>query len=316
MESVNLENRPADTPGMKRLAQKVGRMASDTGFLLLEGHGIAEELIGRCFLVARQFFAMDSEAKNLLATTRFRPENPNSYRGYFPLLQDDPSFKEGFEFGRCSYPDRSFPETTLWPAIVGFKETLQEIHLELSALAGYLLKLLSIYLDKDPSFMQEDFQDGMSTFRIIHYPEKATREITSHQEFSTPDHTDSGFITLLIQDDTGGLEALWPGGHWKTIEPSPGTIVMNLGDLLSFISGNTLKATRHRVRSPSRSRISMPFFYEPSPDTLIPYPVAPGDNESKEVKTGKPGRIRYADYLTEKIQSFGEYSHKKSDRLA
>ncbi|MCB1138198.1 MAG: isopenicillin N synthase family oxygenase [Leptospiraceae bacterium] len=311
----------------QKLCHTLGEAASKYGFLTLIHHGIEEDQVRKSFELARNFFSMELDYKMRFAKSRFRPRNSNSYRGYFPVLEEDPSKKEGFEFGTCSKPHPEFPETLTWPDVPGMQEHLMAMHFSLSMLGQRILSLLSLYLGWPEDAFRSDFQDGMSTFRIIHYPSTATgasegmtgssadspiRPATSHssdtehpsedpgaeQRFSTPDHTDSGFLTLLFQDDCGGLEALSPAGTWVEVPPRPGAIVMNLGDILSFMSDGKLKATRHRVRAPQRSRLSMPFFYEPKPLTKIPDVRQPDSRAT----------ITYAEFLREKILSFGEYA--------
>ncbi|HBS03341.1 MAG TPA: hypothetical protein DEA96_00145 [Leptospiraceae bacterium] len=305
--AMDLKNRP-DLPGNQALIETVGKAASESGFLILTNHGIQQGLSDRCFSMCQEFFDLQSEAKIKFATQRFLPSNSNSYRGYFPVIAGDPSQKEGFEFGQCSSPDSRFPETLRWPEIQGFEATLKKMHAELTRLGLYMLSLLGLYLGHRQDWMQKDFADGMSTFRIIHYPgntQSQSFQSPNELTYSTPDHTDSGFITLLFQDNTGGLEALFPDGQWREVPPTEGAIVMNLGDLLAFLSGHRLKATRHRVRTPSGSRLSMPFFFEPSPGTLIPWPYK-GGAISGSYREGE--LVPYADFLEKKIQSFGEYS--------
>jgi isopenicillin N synthase-like dioxygenase len=310
---IDLMNLTGEPTSFARIAKEAGQVASDTGFLLLR-NAMPDVQVSRAFELAESFFALPAREKMHLARMQFVPENPNRYRGYFPVIANDPSRKEGFEFGRCQTPDPDFPEDTPWPEIQGFREHMEEMHLSLSRVGRFVLDLLGTYLQNvapklyDHSLFADGFNDGMSTFRLIHYPAvdgttAASIHGESHEEgrFSTPDHTDSGFVTLLIQDQTGGLEALGPDGNWFAIEPEPGTIVMNLGDILQAMSGGLLKATRHRVRAPDRSRISMPFFFEPEPDKKIPYPY-----DDSGAPRNHP--VRYADFLRIKIQSFAEYA--------
>jgi isopenicillin N synthase-like dioxygenase len=86
---------------------------------------------------------------------------------------------------------------------------------------------------------------------------------------------DLSWITLLLQDDVGGLEVRTVEGEWIPVEPVPGTLVVNIGEILQFVSGGLYAATPHRVVNPSRdrSRISIPFFLNPALDSRIePWP--------------------------------------------
>jgi len=95
-------------------------------------------------------------------------------------------------------------------------------------------------------------------------------------------HSDYGTITLLFQDDIGGLEVL-SGNEWIAATPIADTILINLGDLLQFWTSDRYKATKHRVRVPEEEirqrtqRRSMVFFVHPDNDVV----VSPLDGSSK-----------------------------------
>ena len=119
------------------------------------------------------------------------------------------------------------------------------------------------------------------------------------------EHTDYGLLTLLRQDDVGGLEVRTPDG-WVEAPPVPDSFVCNLGDMLERMTGGTYRSTPHRVRRPPRGRVSFPFFLDPSWDARI-VPV-PGFGD-----TGAPAPARwdgrsvfdfegtYGDYLSAKV---------------
>lgn len=87
------------------------------------------------------------------------------------------------------------------------------------------------------------------------------------------EHTDMGFLTVLRQDDTGGLQVREAATHeWVDVPPLPGTFVVNLGDCLERFTGGLLRATAHRVqarRGAQSGRFSYPFFFDPSFDARM-----------------------------------------------
>ena len=93
-------------------------------------------------------------------------------------------------------------------------------------------------------------------------------------------HADYGFVTLLLQDDVGGLEVLPPGtSRWLPVEPLPGALVVNLGEMLEVATEGYLAATIHRVQAPPPGvdRYSVPFFWSPRLDAVIqPVPLRTG----------------------------------------
>ncbi len=83
--------------------------------------------------------------------------------------------------------------------------------------------------------------------------------------FGVGEHTDYGYLTLLLQDNSGGLQVKLADGSWIDAPPIPGSLVVNLGDALEHNTGCLIKATPHRVRHTSESnRMSFPFFFDPS----------------------------------------------------
>jgi isopenicillin N synthase-like dioxygenase len=110
-------------------------------------------------------------------------------------------------------------------------------------------------------------------FRIFHYPASAP-----DKGWGVGEHTDYGLLTLLAQDDIGGLEVKTPSesnnGGWIDAPPVPGALVCNIGDMLDRLTGGAYRSTPHRVLNASgRSRLSFPFFFDPGFDArIVPLP--------------------------------------------
>jgi isopenicillin N synthase-like dioxygenase len=85
------------------------------------------------------------------------------------------------------------------------------------------------------------------------------------EQFGVAPHTDYGCITLLWQDQTGGLEVQRKDGQWIDAVPVDGTFVINVGDLLARWSNDRFASTPHRVVNRSgRKRLSIATFYDPT----------------------------------------------------
>lgn len=179
---------------------------------------------------------------------------------------------------------------------------------ELQSLAANLLSVLAIPLGKDTDFFSSWLDDSLSTLRLLHYPPvsqiaKPEGEQAEHAvRLSCAPHTDSGILTLLHQDATGGLEVLNPAGEWIPAPYIPGSIVVNIGDLMARTSGSRFKATMHRVRAPPANadaadarfgRFSIPFFFEPG--------------EACSVPVNEGGSVVYGDYVRKKMATFVEF---------
>lgn len=137
-------------------------------------------------------------------------------------------------------------------------------------------------------------------------------EATPGVKLSCTPHTDSGILTLLHQDPTGGLEVLNSSGQWIAAPYIPNTIVVNIGDLMAKVSGGRWVATMHRVRAPMQKlgeegehgagfgRFSVPFFFEPGEECLV------GNLDGE-------GAVRYGDHVRAKMKTWVEFQGGDDD---
>ena len=201
-----------------------------------------------------------------------------------------------------------FPSRSYYPA----RHRLETLYAELSSLASTLLALLASSLGRNPAAFTSIMRNSISTLRLLHYPshdvgassssEAGDEPAGAVQELSCTPHTDSGLLTLLHQDATGGLEVRNADGEWIPAPYVPGSMVVNVGDLLARMSGGRLVATEHRVRSSGRERYSMPFFCEPGVDAIIDVGAPAADG------TGSVRReMRYEEFVLEKMGTWVEF---------
>lgn len=123
--------------------------------------------------------------------------------------------------------------------------------------------------------------------------------------------TDYGFLTLVAQDDVGGLEVQDKDGGWIPAPPIPNTFVLNVADILQRWSGGRFVSTPHRVRNLSAvQRYSQPYFFDPSVHTVVaPLPLTSSPSSDTAVSF-EP--VRYGDYLMERLDK--NYSWKGPPR--
>ena len=141
---------------------------------------------------------------------------------------------------------------------------------ELGALADRILELLATGLGLDRSHFATVFgAQPMSLTKMIHYPP------TPAGGAGVNAHHDTGFVTLLAPGPTAGLEVLDPVGNWVDVPSIPGTLVMNLGEMLQAMTGNYFVATAHRVVT-ATDRVSAAYFHGPSLETEL-RPIAMPD---------------------------------------
>lgn len=192
-------------------------------------------------------------------------------------------------------------EANIWPpssdGSSALRRRIEEAYKELQALSTQLLSLLAVSLGKDPRFFAHYLEDSVSTLRLLHYPAVTGEQ---RQDLSCTEHTDSGLLTLLHQDGTGGLEVLNPEGEWVAAPYVPGSIVLNIGDLMAKVSGGRFKATMHRVRAEAgRERYSVPFFFEPGVECVIRGVDDEGEGEG----------IVYGEHVLGKMKAWVEFQN-------
>ncbi|KAL9128413.1 MAG: hypothetical protein Q9217_002904 [Psora testacea] len=277
-------NNPS-TEALQNLSYSLSNAFSTTGFAYLINPPISFSHAD-IFALAQSLFSLPPSEKGSIAKESFRPENSNTYRGYFPAQASSDNLKEGFEIGPPdAVPQIEAPrakinltEPNVWPRAFVGREKVEQLHRQLQTLSQHILSLLALALQKPPTYFDYMHQDSISTLRLLHYPTNEKRH-----EFCCTPHTDSGILTVLHQDSTGGLE-VWSqdGETWLPAPYVQGSVIVNVGDLLSKISGGKFEATRHRVRSApvGKSRYSVPFFFEPGVACMVKSAVDADDSGS------------------------------------
>lgn len=253
----------------------------EVGFFYIAGHGIDAELEARLERESAAFFARPREAKERIAMRL----GGKAWRGYFgvgdELTSGVPDHKEGLYVGeeiadgdpRAGWPMHGrnlFPDDqpALREVVDAFMRAQEEV-------GQRVLRGIARALGLDAGyFVAHLTRRPTQLFRIFHYPAGA-------DGWGVGEHTDYGLLTLLKQDDRGGLEVKTPAG-WIDAPPLPGTFVCNLGDMLDRLTGGRVRSTPHRVRNRSgASRYSWPFFLDPAFDAIVaPLPgslVRPAD---------------------------------------
>lgn len=266
------------TTHREELAKEIVNALENVGFLFIENvPDLDFDVLYKC---CTWFFKLPKEKKEAIMRNFWAPENKNIYRGYFPVVDGEPSHKEGFECARDVPPgDTSvslknwFYEKSSWPEEDGtlpFKDMMQSSYEHLHNIAMEILKLCAIGIGIEENAFTDMFQDKpMSTFRLMHYPpwdgkppENAI--IEDGRVVTTPDHMDSNFLTLLSIFNYKGLEVKNMKDEWIPVHPRPKTLIMNIGVTFARMMGGRFKATRHRVMDIGIDRYSVPFFLSPS----------------------------------------------------
>ena len=254
-------------PSRRTVADRLGLACRESGFFYVVGHGIDESLQARLRDLSRDFFAQDPEAKLRIRMAL----GGKAWRGYFrvgdELTSGKPDQKEGVYFG--AELDEDDPRAragvplhgpNLFPAEPeSFREVVLEYMAALTHLGHRLMAGLALSLDiKESYFADCCTGEPLTLFRIFNYPPPKDPAL-----WGVGEHTDYGLLTILLQDDAGGLEVK-SGSRWISAPPVPGSFVCNIGDMLDRMTGGLFRSTPHRVRNPAmRDRLSFPFFFDP-----------------------------------------------------
>lgn len=300
---IDLSGLDASNDGaVRRIAPALGRACRDVGFFYISNHGVPTALLTGILRCAQAFFAAPQAEKDKFAITR-SPHN----RGYVSIASESlnrsqADLKEAFNVGLdLSETDpevlqgKPFRGVNLWPQTPGFRETVLSYYDALWRLGVDLHLAIAADLGLAPSFFIDKFNRPMATLRLLHYP---PRQASAGELAGAGEHTDYGSLTILLNDEAGGLQVRRRDGTWIDAPAIPGAFICNIGDCLMRWSNDIYVSTPHRVTTPpGRDRYSVAFFLDPNPETEIACLrgcSAPG-------KPAKYPPILAADYLRERL---------------
>lgn len=263
---------PAGDPVRRAaLAAEMVRVAQQVGFMYIVGHGIEPKVVDGVFEMSKRFFDLPEEEKRKIHITTSK-----AYRGYLGLLEkgNDPTFKgnnlEAFHCaeeagdGEAETPLRG---RNLWPERPdGFREVVYSYWQRAFGLGSTMLELLAEGLGQPKDIFLKHYKRSLSQLRLLRYAQIDDPNV----HLLARAHLDTGVITILAQDPTGGLEVLNKDGEWISAPPVEGSFIINIGRTMETWSGGQFTATRHRVVNRGGvPRFSIPFFMTPSFDTVV-----------------------------------------------
>ncbi len=262
--------RVGEATAIERAAREIHAAFTTVGFLYIANHGLPEPVIQDAVREAQGFFRQPVEKKREVAINK-RHRGFNALGDALMYEATKPDYKEFYTMG-LELPEDD-PDVVAgeplrgpnnWPADrPGLQTAMTRYYDEIGQCGADLLSCVAVSLGLDRGFFRDKYQKRLQRTQIIYYP--------PHPEGATPDtfglapHTDFGCITLLWQDDNGGLEVLErQSKQWIAAKPIPGTLVVNVGDLLGRWSNDRYASTPHRVINASgRERFSIATFYDP-----------------------------------------------------
>ncbi|KAJ3883937.1 hypothetical protein F5051DRAFT_316838 [Lentinula edodes] len=275
----------------KETANEIVSAFKNSGFIYVSNHGISEDTVSNVFRKSAEFFKLPESVKAQLAW-----EDPRSNRGYVQigrervtqsanaaeisaLREKAPDFKETMEIGR----DWDSEWKNQWPKesdVPGFNKTMLNFFQTCHNLHVEMMQSVALGLDLSQDFFDRKIDQQCHNLRLLSYPPIKRAFLDGDGQARAGAHSDYGTLTLLFQAQVGGLEVMDPqSGVFVPATPIPGTIVINVGDLLARWSNDVLRSTLHRVVAPAKmisstetitpARQSIAFFSNPNFDTLI-----------------------------------------------
>ena len=293
--------------GVERVGHDIRAASEDIGFYLVVGHGIPADLRARVIEANAQFHALPVERKlevklnpyfrgyqplegsTVKISTVESAANPNQSESFFirhEVAETDPDYGQPVQ-GPNQWP-RDLPR---------FREAVLDYHDAMRDMMTALLPAYASAMHQDVAAFQSLFSPPSTIVRMLHYPpHDQPREAGV---FGIAPHTDFGFITVLAQDNVGGLEFRPRGGDWTPVPVIQDSFVVNSGDAIPTLTNGQFASTAHRVVSTSsqRSRYSVGFFFDPSLDTVI----EPLPGFGAAVEFAAP--VTFRDHLVERLEA-------------
>lgn len=253
-----------DGSDSETVAREIGWICEHVGFLYIRNHGVPEDLIKALYHEAQAFFARPVAEKMDLAIEK----SGQTLRGYIPMYgenvdpQNTRDFKECFDLGEDETDMSPFFGPNLMPEKpASFQEICEAYHTAMKGLAKKLISAIAISLDLPADYFAKLQQKPITIQRLLHYPPQL--DASSIEKIGIGAHTDYGFLTILHQDGTGGLQVQNRDGDWVSAPPVDGTFIVNIGDLVQTFTNDRYISTMHRVVNVStRDRYSIPFFID------------------------------------------------------
>lgn len=256
----------------KAVAYEIHKACRETGFFYVSNHGVASELIDSHLQLCHEFFSLPLEEKQQVSI-----KLSSCNRGYEGFAAQTlnagaaPDLKEGFLIGNHMGPAHPYVLQGVpncgpnqWPLNpADFKPRFMAYIDAVSQLGLHLTRLLALSLELPEDYFDEGFEQPGYIGRLLHYPPRPL-DMPPNQ-LGAGAHTDWGMLTILLQDEVGGLEVANAKGEWLTAPPIKNTFVINTGELIKVMTNGLYHANLHRVinNDSGRSRYSSPLFFDP-----------------------------------------------------
>jgi isopenicillin N synthase-like dioxygenase len=248
--------------------KELGEAYSDIGFITIKNHGFGVSVQDGLYGKASEFFALDKSVKSSYEIAGLAGQ-----RGYTSFGKEHAKgieaadLKEFWQVGQPepAYDGPEYHDNVSVAELPEFAPSFRQAYQQLESIGRELLKAIATYLELDANYFEPWVQGGNSILRAIHYPPIT---VDPGDSVRAGQHEDINLITLLMGASAEGLQVLNKQNEWIGITSIPGSLVVNVGDMLQRLTNGVMKSTTHRVVNPPKekwgtSRYSIPFFLHP-----------------------------------------------------
>ncbi|GLT39993.1 hypothetical protein SLA2020_141560 [Shorea laevis] len=273
LQIVEVEEIPViDLFDTGKLISEIRNACKNWGFFQVTNHGVPSELRIRVERVAKRFFDLPMEEKKKVQRDAMHPmgyhdsehtKNVRDWKEVFDFFLQDPTVVPA-SLERGDQELRTL--TNQWPEYPPeFREVCEEYIREMEKLAFKLLELVTLSLGLPADRLKRHFKEQTSFLRFNHYPPCPNPELA----LGVGQHRDGSALTVLAQDDVGGLQVM-KDGEWIPVRPVPDSFIINVGSNMQVWSNDAYESVNHRaVVNTKRERFSIPFFFHPAPSAMI-----------------------------------------------
>ncbi|KAK1414476.1 hypothetical protein QVD17_30221 [Tagetes erecta] len=326
--SPYIASSPSNPQSLDDLVDQIRDACTNWGFFQVINHGVRLESREKLHSASKRFFDQPVEEKKKVRRDEANPlgyydtehtKNVRDWKEVFDFMVDDPTvFPASFE----SDDEETVEYHNQWPQHPAeLREICEEYVKEVQKLAYKLLELISLSLNLPADRFKPFFKDQTTFVRLNHYPPCLAPDLA----LGVGRHKDAGALTILAQDDVGGLEVKRKtDGEWIFVKPTPDAFIINVGDIIQVWSNDTYESVEHRVRvNSTRERFSIPFFMNPAHYTVVE-PLAEliseknpakykGYNWGKFLTTRKHSNFKKLDVENIQIYHFKKTDERKID---
>jgi isopenicillin N synthase-like dioxygenase len=297
--TIDLE--PWRTSADEKTAIALVESLKGTGFAYITGHEVPAQTVSDAFDAAHSFFNQDPQQLDAL---HYR--HAMNYHGYVPPGITPAAYHELYDVG-MDIPSgyrgpgdvlRSTPN--LWPpGLPGFRPAIERYQAAMRGLADTVLGAVAVGLSLPADFFAVRCAEPHAQLRLLHYLQVPD---TGEDVYSVGRHSDYETVTILAQDNAGGLKVWGPQEEWIDVPPLEGAFIVNAGDMMPRWTNGLLPAAQHRVSSPvAGDRYAIAFFYGTSYDVVIEPALPPAGKDTEVYEPITTGAYFYKRFSEEGI---------------